>query len=129
VAGEIFVVELVELPAQQSEREPRKERIAVLDVAPDRERGRLDPVHQQVVHQLHVGTYAPRNVLVLDGNEGRLLHRSVEILQRMAAAEAGIEGRALGPIPLEEIGDEQQRSGLQDREESARKPTAICTGS
>src|SRR5213078_3495975 len=36
VAGEIFVVELVELPAKQPEHEPREERITALDVAPDR---------------------------------------------------------------------------------------------
>src|SRR6266705_3568414 len=51
VSGEIFVVELVQFLSQQPEREPREERIAALDVAPDGERRRHDRVHQQVVHQ------------------------------------------------------------------------------
>src|SRR6266496_320730 len=115
VAGEILAIHPVQFLAQQPEREPREQRIAALDVAPDRERGRPDPVHQNIVHQLHVGTDAPRDVLVLDENERRQLHRSVKILQRMAAAEAGIEGPALWRIALEEIGNEEQPSRLQDR--------------
>src|SRR5439155_26553237 len=73
VSGEIFVVQLAQFLSQQPEREPREERIAAVDLAPDWERRRLDPVHQQVVHQLHVGTDAPRDVLVLDEDEGRSL--------------------------------------------------------
>src|SRR5439155_869744 len=115
VAGEIFVVHLVQFFPQQRQRKPHEQRVAALDVAPDRERRRLDPVHQQIVHQLHVGTDSPRDVLVLEEDEGRSFHRGIELAQRMAAAEAGIEGRALGRIALEEIGNEQQRSGLQDR--------------
>src|SRR5258705_4395440 len=60
----------------------------------------------------------PRSTLFPYTTLFRSFHRGVEILQRMAAAEAGIEGRALGRIVLEEIGNEQQPSRLEDRLEN-----------
>jgi len=42
----------------------------------------------------------------------------------MTAAEAGIERRAVGPIVLEEIGDEQPALGLEDRPGRIGKETA-----
>src|SRR5580765_2584558 len=95
VAGEILVVRLVQSFPQQRQRQPREQRIAALQITPDRERGRLDPVRQQIVHQLYAGTDARRDVFVLDEDEGRPFHRSVEVPQRVAAAEAPVPDSAV----------------------------------
>src|SRR5712691_4877627 len=116
VTGEVLVAHLVQFFAQQREREPREQRMAAFQVAPDRERGRLYPVHQQIVHELHVGADAPRDVLVLDGDERRSFHRSVELAQRMPAGEAAVaRGAVAERLGLEEIRNQKKPARLENR--------------